>query len=106
MPDGALWVTASVRLPEPYRDVLIKLADGTRRVGRINKAGRWELASYQRCKHQYMASDVVAWMDDASPLLNAAEDLLAALWAIYDRHTPDTMAQARAALARATGGGS
>lgn len=57
------WVPAEVRLPEAYRDVPIRRADGSERVGRLNRAGCWELASYQVCRNQYMASDVVAWFD-------------------------------------------
>ena len=36
-------------------------------------------------------------------LIAAAPDLLVALLAIYDRHNADTMAQARAAIAKAEG---
>lgn len=57
------WVLTATRLPEAYRDVPIARADGSERVGRLNQPGCWELASYQVCRDQYMASDVVAWFD-------------------------------------------
>ena len=60
---ASAWVLTSVRLPDAYRDVPIRRADGSERVGRLNRVGCWELAYYQRCRDQYMAGDVVAWFD-------------------------------------------
>lgn len=57
------WVSVKERLPSAYKDVLIKRQDGSQRVGRLNSAGCWELASYQKCRHQYMASDVTYWYE-------------------------------------------
>lgn len=59
------WIKCSDRLPEKYRDVPIQLEDGAERVGRLNQAGGWEMASYQKCRHQYMAN-VVRWFDTPS----------------------------------------
>ncbi|EMN1576664.1 DUF551 domain-containing protein [Pseudomonas aeruginosa] len=56
------WIKCSDRLPEKYRDVPIQLEDGTYRVGRLNQACCWEMASYQKCRNQYMAK-VKAWFD-------------------------------------------
>ena len=73
-PGTATWVSVKDRLPKPYVDVLI-LRDGPavplggeQRVGRINRAGCWELASYQNCRWQYMADDVTHWLDVQVPL--------------------------------------
>ena len=60
------WVECSDRLPAQYRDVPILLDDGSQRVGRINHAGTWLVASYQKCRNQYSAV-VVAWFDTPAP---------------------------------------
>ena len=57
------WIDVNIRLPEKYKDVLIKMGDGSQRVGRLNRLNAWEMASYQHCKHQYMANPVF-WFDE------------------------------------------
>ena len=74
------WIGTSDRLPEQYKSVLIRIKqDGeiVERVGRLNHAGHWQLASYQDCRHQYMA-DVVQWFDVAA-LATQRDELLEAL---------------------------
>ena len=60
------WIECSDRLPAQYRDVPIQLDDGSQRVGRINYAGTWLVASYQKCRNQYSAV-VVLWFDTPAP---------------------------------------
>lgn len=60
------WVDVTDRLPEKYRDVPIQTEDGYQRVGRLNHAGCWLMASYQKCRHQYGAK-VVRWFDTPEP---------------------------------------
>lgn len=61
------WISVASRNPKQYHDVLILVrmqGEIVRRVGRLNHANCWELASYQSCKNQYMASGVIAWFDE------------------------------------------
>lgn len=57
------WTLVSESLPEPYQDVFVLRSDKTYTVGRINRDGCWEKASYHKCKYQYgiYSLDVVAW---------------------------------------------
>lgn len=59
---SAQWVAVAERKPEAYLDVVIRLEDGSQRVGRVNQNGDWQLASYQHCKHQYLCNPV-AWLE-------------------------------------------
>ena len=61
----ATWVPVGERLPEPYEDVPILLVENRRFVGRLNKAGCWELASR---RWQYLAMDVTHWLEVKAPL--------------------------------------
>ena len=69
------WINVSDRLPEKYCDVLIRIdRDGEteQRVGRLNHYGRWQLSSYQHCKHQYMC-EPEAWFDEKVVIAANAE---------------------------------
>lgn len=60
------WIKCSERLPERYRDVPIQLEDGSQRVGRLNHMGTWLLASYQKCRNQYVGRPI-RWFDTPNP---------------------------------------
>lgn len=104
------WVLVTQRLPEKYRDVLVKLGDGSRRVARLNRTNHWEAASYGPVKHQYILG-VDCWFDDEAPVIAAAPELLEAAQAAWNCIAELSPTQARvevaqmlqAAIARATG---
>lgn len=60
------WVEVAQKLPAQYRDVPVQLECGAQRVGRVNNNGVWLMASYQKCKHQYVGA-VARWFDVPSP---------------------------------------
>lgn len=60
------WIAVGDRLPEKYRDVPILQADGSQRVARLNSQNVWEMASYQKCRHQYAANPTM-WFDTPEP---------------------------------------
>lgn len=85
--------------PGPWRAVGSKLGDDFGIVDSTGKNVIAECFSDIRSQGEHAMQEAAA----NARLIAASPKLLAALIAIYDRHNASTMAQARAAIAEATG---